>query len=530
MHLHENNHRQLNTMKRLRVTSEYNNKTVIYVLRDSQVKWWKNVCDVIYEGLTMTKENDTFDINIRKCFLEIFNDICENNSMSHFSNLIGKASYHVLRINLTDMFTINDMVNCDTSHFSHLDYKHNYENALSTQNENKIITYDSDEYMNNIENVTQIPYLCTLNAIQTYNLYNDYISFYRYCTFIKTFDEDSERLCIDFYHNNLINVSSVDIFKSFFPVDAIDEIMKKQIIKTNDKYIGLFDKLIDTNVWFKKLFDDYENTIINKLVNDAIILSDIPNHFRNERIHNIAIDINPKNIFWMSRKYKNYDELCLKAVYMNSETLKYIENPRKQLLHKMIENDVKVITTILDLSFDFTHDMFNIAFSKDPFVTLLDGRLLKYTNDKQMIYDTLAKNPLAIQYVKNPTIEMCMMAIKQNVDALNHIFFQTYDMVIEGVKISPIALKYMSLYSKASIPCKYGYIYSDDGDEIINDDIDIFDIKPYVDSKNKCNCCNCNERYNSTMKIYKEAISINKQSAKYMKRRYHTKELLLLLK
>lgn len=269
---------------------------------------------------------------------------------------------------------------------------------------------------------------------------------------IQYIKEPTEQQCIDAFYNNkdvfpILPIQNLEICKEAINYKSeYFKFVKEQTLELNKFAIQkdpfLLEHVIDQNDSICKLALKLNINTFKLIRNQT---EEICKYVINQNPFMIKYIINQTDELCYQTIIKNIDcikyitnpnsEICLYVILMKPEYIQYIKNPSIELCKLAIDKDSNLYFTIVAVD-EENIDLNEYVFKKYPIIF----SKLYYKSDSACNI-ALKLDGLNIRYIKDPSEDMCKIAINQNITAIEFINNPTYEIYKYVHSIDNIYLK-----------------------------------------------------------------------------------------
>jgi hypothetical protein len=226
-----------------------------------------------------------------------------------------------------------------------------------------------------------------------------------------TFNSNLELQYGGFYFTDFNNIHKYfNNFENHTIVGEIELVTTSQVINKNDKYKT--DKFILKNIMYISQFIEKHNLIFLCLNDNSRSLKFVKETNQTLEICQAAVLSNPYSLEYAKIQT---EEMCLTAVQRNFQTFRFVIKQTPKICLEIIKNAPLLVYEI------------KIAYTKEMMLALVKHGgsfiklILNLDLDNDVLLESVKSDGLTLQYVKNQTKELCIEAIKNNVNAVNYI-------------------------------------------------------------------------------------------------------------
>ncbi len=247
------------------------------------------------------------------------------------------------------------------------------------------------------------------------------------------YDLKTDIFTSNFYYNNLIKIDYKHTGIYYFrDLNKQSYDIQKYIINKNGLLLEFIENqteelcidAIKNNIYSFKYIKNKTNTINKTILNiDGNMIQYIFN--QTKELCNIAINQNINSFKFI--KNKTY-ELNKQILNKNGLLLEFIENQTEELCFIAIKNNINAYNFVKDKTYDIDHYFLN-----NNNIKIFE--LYKNIELYEILKNILNKNGLLLEFIENQTEELCIIAIKNNINAYNFVKHKTYEIDKSILKI-----------------------------------------------------------------------------------------------
>lgn len=182
--------------------------------------------------------------------------------------------------------------------------------------------------------------------------------------------------------------------------------------KQSEQYLELVDAAIEANpLMYPVVREDLKTMELNlkAVKGNGLVLEYI-----NNQTEEICLEAVRSNGLALAFVKKQTNKICFEAISENGKAIHYVKNKTEELYLEAVRTYPEIVSNVNGYSESF----FCKAIEKNI-------NSFMYIKDKgeELITKALSLNGMLLEFVEEPTLEYCMIAYKQNNDAIRYFNF-----------------------------------------------------------------------------------------------------------